>query len=167
MGSGAADVTGHPDEATEGMVLALYPALRRFAAMTAPLEMDPDDLVQDALAATLASHALTELDDPMAYLRVAMVRLASNERRRLSRKRRAGQRIGVDPEAEAAAYPSDLAELDRLSPEDRALLYLTAVEGHSIADVARMFKRSTASMKMRRHRALRQLRTILEEERHG
>ena len=36
------------------MVLALYPALRRFAAMTAPLEMDPDDLVQDALAATLA-----------------------------------------------------------------------------------------------------------------
>ena len=93
----------------------------------------------------------------MAYLRVAMVRLASNERRRLGRKRRATQRIGAESEAEVAAYPSDLAELDRLSPEDRALLYLTAVEGHSIAEVARMFRRSTAAMKMRRHRALRQL----------
>jgi DNA-directed RNA polymerase specialized sigma24 family protein len=28
---------------------ALYPGLRRFAAAVGPLEVDPDDLVQDAL----------------------------------------------------------------------------------------------------------------------
>ncbi len=39
----------------------LYPKLRRFAAVVADLDMEPDDLVQDALAATLRRHDLSEL----------------------------------------------------------------------------------------------------------
>lgn len=148
-------------------MVALYPALRRFAAIVAPLEQEPDDLVQDALAAALTRQPLTALVDPLAYLRVVMVRLASNERRRLGRKRRANGRIGPEAEAIVASYPSDLAELDCLSPEDRGVLYLTVIEGRPDAEVAQMFDRSASVVKMRRHRALRKLHGQLEEERDG
>jgi DNA-directed RNA polymerase specialized sigma24 family protein len=160
-------VASRRDDDTETVVIALYPALRRFAAMVAPLELDPDDLVQDALAATLARKSLSDLDDPLAYLRLVMVRRAANERRRLGRKRRADQRAGAPPEMTSVTYPSDLAELARLSPDDRALIYLTEVEGRAITEVAELFGRSAAALKMRRRRALRRLRTLLEEEAHG
>ncbi len=51
----------------------LYPTLRRFTAMVADLDMDPDDLVQEALAATLQLHRLSELDQPAAYLKRTIV----------------------------------------------------------------------------------------------
>lgn len=34
----------------------LYPSLRRFAAVTAPVDMEPDDLLQEALVKVLGSH---------------------------------------------------------------------------------------------------------------
>jgi DNA-directed RNA polymerase specialized sigma24 family protein len=154
-------------DGTEALVAALYPGLRRFAAVVAPMEQEPDDLVQDALAATIARQPLVELDDPLAYLRVVMVRLAANERRRLGRKRRASGRIGPEPEAVLASYPSDLAELDRLSPADRAVLYLTVIERRPDVEVAQMFDQSASVVKMRRHRALRKLHAQLEEEGDG
>lgn len=160
-------MTRRGDDDIEAMVVALYPALRRFAAMVSPLEVEPDDLVQDALAATLARQPLTELDNPLAYLRVVMMRRAANERRRLGRKRRANARAGPEPQSADVSYPSDLAELARLDPEDRALLYLTEVEGLPLAEVAHVFDRSSAAVKMRRHRALRKLRSLLEEDSDG
>ncbi len=158
------DVSDSTGESAEAIVFALYPALRRFAAIVAPLELEPDDLVQDALAATLAHQSLVELNDPLAYLRVAMIRLASNERRRLGRKRRATGRLEPTAEPVAAHYPSDLSELDRLSPEDRGVLYLTVIEGLPDAEVARMLNRSASVVKMRRHRALHKLHMQLEED---
>src|SRR5205823_4802816 len=65
----------------------LYPALRRFAAATGPIETDPDDLVQEAVSRVLRRHALTDLDDPGAYLRRTIANLASNERRGFARWR--------------------------------------------------------------------------------
>ena len=50
---------------------ALYPALRRFAAVVGGLEVDPDDLVQEAVARALRRGPLGELDNPGAYLRRA------------------------------------------------------------------------------------------------
>ncbi len=149
---------------TERIVGEIYPALRRFAAVVAPLESEPDDLVQEALAATLARSGLGELDDPLAYLRVVILRLASNERRRLGRKRRALQRSENPATATDALYPSDVAVLVNVSAEDRALLWLTVVEGRSIAEVAAFFDRPVSALKMRRHRALRKLRRLIEEE---
>jgi DNA-directed RNA polymerase specialized sigma24 family protein len=59
----------------------LYPPLRRFAAVVAPREVDPDDLLQEAAARVLTKHRLTELNQPGVYLRRTMVNLASNHRR--------------------------------------------------------------------------------------
>src|SRR5688500_8984381 len=98
----------------------LYPSLRRFAAV-ADVDGDPDDLVQEAVARTLRRHPLSELDNPGAYLRRTMLNLASNRRRGLARFRvavtrlgRPGEETSVEPE-----YGSDLADLQRLSPDDR------------------------------------------------
>ncbi len=51
---------------------ALYPKIRRFAAVCASVDDDPDDLVQEALARALHLGSLDRLDDPLAYLRLCV-----------------------------------------------------------------------------------------------
>ena len=50
---------------------------------------EPDDLVQEALVSTLRKGSISDLDDPLAYLRKTIVNLASNQRRSLGRRRKA------------------------------------------------------------------------------
>lgn len=64
----------------------LYPSLRRFAAVTAPFDLDPDDLLQEALVKVLGRRALSDLDHPAAYLQRTMINLAAS--RSLRRPRR-------------------------------------------------------------------------------
>ena len=79
----------------------LYPGLRRWAAATGPADVDPDDLIQEAVARTLRHHALCDLDDPGAYLRRAIVNLAANHRRGLARWRSAVTRLAVTTSLDA------------------------------------------------------------------
>jgi RNA polymerase sigma-70 factor (ECF subfamily) len=148
------------DEAT---FAALYPRLRRLAAVAAPLEIDPDDLVQDALVRVLRRGPLSALDDPGAYLSKVIVNLASNSRRGLGRRRRAWSRHGA-PTDEVPAYPSDLAELERLGPDERALLFLVDVEGWGYADVAPVLGCTEDAARQRASRARRRLRADLGGE---
>ena len=69
-----------------GEFAKLYEPLRRFASVVRSPDMDADDLVQEALVRTLALQPLAELDDPAAYLRTVIVRLASNQRRTAGRR---------------------------------------------------------------------------------
>jgi DNA-directed RNA polymerase specialized sigma24 family protein len=59
----------------------IYPALRRYAAAIGSLESDPDDLVQDALAALLSRGSLDDLRHPESYLRRAVLHNELNRRR--------------------------------------------------------------------------------------
>jgi RNA polymerase sigma factor (sigma-70 family) len=147
----------------ERLFAQLYAPLRRFAAVVKPPEVDADDLVQEALLRTLAIRPLCEYEDPASYLRRTIVNLASNERRWLGRRRRALARLG-SASYEHAAYPSDLQELLRLKPLDRAALYLVVVEGRSYNEVADMLGNSEIAVRARVSRALRRLRVELEEE---
>ena len=88
------------DTTDDEIFRALYPQLRRFAAVVAPIEEEPDDLLQDALVETLRRHRLADLASPQAYLRRTMVNLASNHRRRLAARRRALRVVG--PSADSA-----------------------------------------------------------------
>ena len=54
--------------------------------------------------------------------------------------------------------------LDRLSPTDRAVLWLKEVEGFSHAEIATMFNRSVSFSKSRLARAHEQLRSVSREE---
>ena len=155
------DGIAQPDD--EEIVAELYPSLRRLAAVVRPIEVDADDLVQEAIVRTLAIRPLRDCDNPGAYLRTAIVRAASNQRRRLGRQRRAYLR--VPPGARGAAeYPSDLDDLRRLHPRDRALLYLAIVEGQPYREIARVLECSEEAARARAARALHRLRVELREE---
>ena len=156
--------SGDRDE--ESRIFAdLYPGLRRFAAVVGPIESDPDDLLQEAVARVLRHHRLDELDHPGAYLRKAIVNLASNERRRFAIGRRAmawyRAEGGLNP---GDVYPSDLHDLLRIPATERAVLYLTEVEGYRYAEVGRLLGCSEAAARKRAMRGRRRLYAQLAEE---
>ncbi len=142
----------------------LYGPLRRFAAIVRSPDMDPDDLVQEALVRTLARHALDELDDPPAYLRTVIVRLASNDRRGARRRRLALGRVQADDASLRVAYPSDLADLWRLDAAVRAAVYLAVVEHRSHREIAAVLGCTEEASRQRVSRALTRLRVELTSE---
>jgi len=152
-----------PDDAA--LVQTFYEGWRRLAAVIAPLEVEPDDLVQEALARTLQKRSLFELDDPDRYIRVVMVRLAANERRHLGVTRRWRQQQR-DTSSVRDAYPSDVADLCRLSPKVRAVLFLVEVEGWQFAEVAAVLGCSEEAARARAARGRHELRrALIVEER--
>lgn len=142
---------------------AIYPSLRRFAAVAGSYDIDPDDLVQDAVARALAHGPLTALDHPAAYLRRTILNLASDRRRGFARWRSAMSRRGSDDLETAAEYPSDLSMLLALDPPDRAVLYLTFVDGLPFDEVAASLGCSSAAARQRATRARRRLRDVVGE----
>lgn len=135
----------------------LYGPLRRFAAVVGPIEMDPDDLLQEAVARVLRRRRLTDLAEPGAYLRKTMVNLASNQRRSFARERRALTRFGASPQTSGDFYPSDLNQLLGLPPRERAVLYLSEVEGYRYAEIGDLLGCSEAAARKRAMRARRHL----------
>lgn len=150
----------HPDEA---LLLRLYPSLRRFAAVVAPSEVAPEDLVQDALVLMLRRRPISEVTEPGAYLRRSMLNLSSNHRRRLGRARRAADRLCPDTSA-LDAYPSDLSHLAALRPEARAVLYMQHVEGHTSETIAHVLGLNPAAVRQIAVRARRELRDHIDQQ---
>ena len=142
----------------------LYVPLRRFAAVVGPIEVNPDDLLQEAVARVLQRKRLTELDQPGAYLRRTIVNLASNHRRRFATQRRALARLRSSSLTAGDVYPSDLADLQRLAPQERAVLYLSEVEGYRYAEIARLLGCTEAAARKRALRARRRLHAALAGE---
>jgi RNA polymerase sigma-70 factor (ECF subfamily) len=145
------------------LIRGLYPKLRRFAAVVGPAEIDPDDLVQDALMKTLRRQPLTSLDHPSSYLWTVMCNLSKDHQKRFSRERRALRRLGP-PETANPGYPSDLDELDRIAPKARAVLYLHEIDGYTYAEIADLLGANEASLRRAASRARRTLREALERE---
>ena len=145
----------------------LYGPLRRFASVVRSPDMDADDLVQEALVRTLALQPLEELDDPAAYLRTVIVRLASNERRGAGRRRRALLRLRRAEESPPVAYPSDLSDLARLESADRAAVYLAVVEHRTHREIAGIVGGTEEASRQRVSRALARLRVEINAEADG
>lgn len=57
--------------------------------MAGSVDVEPDVLVQEALVRTMRKGPISDLDNPLAFLRNTIVNLASNQRRSLGRKRKA------------------------------------------------------------------------------
>lgn len=140
------------------IVSDLYPSLRRFAAVAAPSDLEPDDLLQEALVRVLRKRRVTELDHPAAYLRKAILNVAAAHSRRMVRRRVALRRYAASVRSAATpGYPSDLAELYRLSPRERAALYLHEVEEYRFSEIGSMLGCSEAAAKKAGSRARRRL----------
>jgi RNA polymerase sigma factor (sigma-70 family) len=130
---------------------------------------DPDDLVQEAVARTLRALgrqglSLGELDNPGAYLRRAIVNVASNRRRSLARLRVAMSRVGRSDEVSLPEYSSDLADLLRIDPRTRAVLYLVEVEDLTYAEAGALLDLTEEAARTRAARARRRLRAELLHE---
>jgi DNA-directed RNA polymerase specialized sigma24 family protein len=149
-----------PDEA---LIRELYPMLRRFAGVVRPPEIEPDDLLQEALYQVLRRGRLSDVPYPAAYLRRTMANLASNHRRSFGRRRRALSRLG-DGEPSAPSYPSDVTDLMMLPPRSRAVLYMRAVEQRPVPDIAEELGCTEAAVRGIELRARRSLRLALSEE---
>ncbi len=54
------------ERSEQDLIRELYPSLRRFAAVVGSADIDPDDLVEDALQRALRRGPLTDLDHPSA-----------------------------------------------------------------------------------------------------
>lgn len=147
----------------DGAIFArIYPGLRRFAAAVASPDVDPDDLVQEAVTRALRRGPLAGLDDPGSYLRRAIVNLARNHHRDQSRRFRVLRRFAPDGEL-PDQYPSDFVDLSALTLEQRAVLYLRFVEGLSIATCAGLLDLSEPAVRARTARAMRTLRVEFRE----
>jgi RNA polymerase sigma factor (sigma-70 family) len=145
------------------LIRELYPSLCRYAAIVGPVELEPEDLVQESLYRTLRRGSLVELQHPTAYLRRAILNEASNQRRSAGRRRRAIARMGPERASEDA-YPSDVAVLLRLPPRTRAVIYMREIEGHSYAEIAEVLGCGEASARATAARGRRALRDLLAGE---
>ncbi len=146
------------------LVRGLYTSMRKFAAVVGFPVIEPDDLVQQALERALQIGPLRDLEDPLSYLRRTMLNLAANERRSDGRRRRALSRLTRSAEPEPSSYPSDVAELQSISAEARAVLYLAVIEGWTYAEIGTLVGCTEEAARTRAVRARRQLRSMVEDE---
>ena len=152
----------HTDAHADGAVFReLYPTLRRFAAVVGDAGSDPDDLVQEALVRVLTRGPLSRLDRPEAYLRRTILNVVLDGQRRGIRWRAVLGRSGR-PDDHHDSPPSELADLDQLSPTDRAVIWLTEIEGYPHADAAALLGLSPDAVRSRASRSRRRLRAAIE-----
>ena len=93
-----------------------------------------------------------------------MVNLASNHRRRSYSRWKAIRSIGASLADSTESYPSDLSDLEWLSPRQRAALYLSEVEGYRFSEVAKLVGCSEPAARMSASRARKRLREALAGE---
>ena len=151
----------HLKDVERELITSLYPALRRMAAVAGSVDIEPDDLVQEALVRTLRKGAISDLDNPLAYLRKAIVNLASNQRRSLGRRRRAEARLASE-DGWFPSYPSEIEAILDLPPKHRAVLYLVEVEDVPYAEAAQQLGMTSMAARATASRARKLARQALE-----
>jgi DNA-directed RNA polymerase specialized sigma24 family protein len=142
------------------LITSLYPSLRKIAAVAGSVDVEPDDLVQEALMRVLRKGPISDLDNPLAFLRKTIVNLASNQRRSLGRKRNALGRLSIE-EGWSPSYPADIGAILDLPPRQRAILYLVEVEDVPYAEAAEQLGMTTAAARAMANRARKRARAAL------
>lgn len=137
--------------------------LVRFAAAVAGTS-DAGDVVSDAMVALLRSGRLAEADNPRALMyRAVLIQARSMHRsvfRRRARERRfAGRLIAENPELR----PDVFAAVTKLSPQQRACVYLIYWEDLSPNEVAARLGIGEGTVKKYLARARSRLREVLDE----
>ena len=149
------------EERERELITSLYPLLRKIAAVAGSVDVEPDDLVQEALVRTLRRGPISDLDNPLAFLRKTIVNLASNQRRSLGRRRKALSRLSVE-EGWSPSYPADIEAILDLPPRHRAILYLVEVEDVPYAEAAEQLGMTTVAARAMANRARKRVRAALE-----
>ena len=147
----------------EAFVAARYGALLRAAFVLTGDRGLAEDLLQSAFMRAYPAWSRGEPDNPEAYTRTIMVRLAVRGRRRLWRAEipaaTVPEALAVDPTVQVDQADALRQALSGLSVEHRAVLVLRFLSGLSEAETAAVLRCSTGTVKSRCSRALIALRT--------
>jgi RNA polymerase sigma-70 factor (ECF subfamily) len=155
--------SGNQGPISERAFAEMYPRLRRFAASFGEPWMEPDDLVQEALARALQQHRdLEGLRDPETYLLKSIANLVRNERRTRTRSQRPLS-TARDSDSTRPSYPHEVAYLLDLQPEARTALVMIDLEGFTYQEAARVLDTTAVALRARVSRARRQVRKHLED----
>lgn len=156
-----------PEPLTEAHLLALLPALRRYAHSLSRGAGDGEDLLQDCLERALARRATWRGANLKSWLMTIMTNLDRN-RRRSGPRPAAFVELSEADEMPAAGTIGDPLEADRLRaaldllpPEHRSVLMLVVVEGYTYAEVAAMLDIPIGTVMSRLARARGRLSTTL------
>jgi len=150
----------------EEFAAASLPGLLRFGHVLTGDRLRAEELVQQALVSTWARWRRIEHDQPLAYVRRAMVHQHTSWWRRS--RREAVIPAGYDP---AAPEGPDLGERERavtalrlLPPRQRAVIVLRYYEDLSEAEIARVLGCSPGTVKSQASKALRTLRAHMSPD---
>lgn len=145
----------------EDGILALLPALRRYALSLSRNRQDAEDLVQDSLEAAFANLGAWR----GANLRGWLLTIMTNMHRGRYRTLAGSVRHEAIDAAETVAAPDGavdplerdhlLAAINLLPPEQRSVLMLVVIEGYAYAEVAGMLDIPIGTVMSRLSRARR------------
>jgi RNA polymerase sigma factor (sigma-70 family) len=155
------------DEGDEAQldIAGLYARVLPLARVAAPSGVDGLDVLQEALARTLARHPnFRGVRDPVAYLSRSVVNVARSWSRSASREQARSERVGHDQLVSNADGDDVDALLDSLPPRQRLCLYLRFVEDLSVDRVAVTMGCSAGTVKSQTAKALAHLRARGLEE---
>jgi len=149
----------------EEFVVAALPGLLRFGVVLTGDRHRADDLVQTALVKTMRRWRLIEHDQPVAYVRRAMVNA------HLSGWRRSRHETGLPPGFDVAARTDETASYDDqdqlaralavLPAKQRAVIVLRYYAGFSEAEIAETLGCAPGTVKSQASKALQRLRAEL------
>ncbi|MDO8390294.1 MAG: sigma-70 family RNA polymerase sigma factor [Actinomycetota bacterium] len=144
------------DRAFAALYVAQFDPMVRLAVLLVDSTAAAEDLVQDVFAKLL--ERFSTVDDPPAWLRVAVTNACKNERRRLGTFRRHAPRL-ADPTVDTDRPVDELiASLRRLPYRQRAVVVLRFYLGLSEAQIAATLDVRPGTVKSSLSRALARLR---------
>ena len=124
-------------ERFEAAVAPLYAPLVRRLVLVVGNDQDAQDVAQDAYLAAFRSWDRFDGTDARAWLYTIALRLAFNQLR--GRKRLLAAIARIPPPVWVAPADPDLwASLTRLDPRTRAALLMSAIDGYTQAEIARI-----------------------------
>jgi RNA polymerase sigma-70 factor (sigma-E family) len=145
--------------------------LQRFATMLVGDPHQGAELAQEALVRVYKKWGRVRDGSPGAYARSTIVNLVRSAHRYNKIRRERPLPTAPDSVESQAGRVDDWlrvsAALNRLSPVRRATILLRFYEDMSEHEIARALDRPLGTVKSDIHRALRQLRPLLEESRAG
>jgi RNA polymerase sigma factor (sigma-70 family) len=169
------------EAAAEALVLHLFPVISKIVRTHLPRRDDERDLVQEILMKTFSRLHQYKGDAPLSHwvsrlaLTTCLDRLRAQKVRPEVRQADltpeeatvfdAAWLTGSSPDAGAAIAARDLVEkiLSSLSPEDRSLILMVDLEGHSLQEISERTGWSISKIKMRLFRVRPQLRQMIRK----
>lgn len=159
------------DDEFEAFFNAHAGGLERFATMLVGDPVQGAELAQEALVRVYARWGRVSNGTPTAYARTVVLNLVRSAHRARRVRRAAavpdwaarGDADLRDSEGQVADQMRVVPALQQLSPVRRATVLLRFYEDRSIQEVARLLGRPEGTVQSDIHRALNQLRPLLEE----